>query len=72
MEWITLALSLGDQILKKIPNYDQKKRKDYYEKKSLYTQEKAKTYPERDDDLLLALKEDLYNHLEAFKKEIEG
>ena len=72
MEWITLALSLGDQILKKLPNYDQKKRKDYYEKKSLYTQEKAKTYPERDDDLLLALKEDLYNHLEAFKKEIEG
>lgn len=72
MDWITLALSLGDQILKKIPNYDQKKRNDYYNKKKLYNQEKAKTYPQRDDDLLLSLKEDLFTHLEAFKKEIQG
>jgi hypothetical protein len=72
MDWITLALSLGDQILKKIPNYDQKKRNDYYNKKKLYNQEKAKTYPLRDDDLLLSLKEDLFTHLEAFKKEIQG
>lgn len=72
MEWITLALSLGDQLLKKMPSYDQKKKEDYYEKKTLYTQERAKAYPDRDDDLLLALREDLYNHLEAFKKEIEG
>lgn len=72
MDWIMLALSIGDKLLEKIPSYDQKKRDDYYQKKTLFSQEKAKTYPERDDDLLLSLKEDLYNHLEAFRKEIES
>lgn len=72
MDWVTLALSLGLEIMKKIPNYDQKKRNEYYNKTKQYNQEKAKTYPERDDDLLLSLKEDLFAHLDAFKKEISA
>jgi len=72
MDWIKLALSLGDKLLEKIPNYDQKKRNSYYEKKSLYLSEVSKTYPERDDDLILNLRDDLKAFLEAFNKEIKN
>lgn len=72
MEWITLALSLGDKLLDKLPDYDQRKKDDYYKKKKQYLLERSKNYPQRDDDLLLTLKEDLYNYLDAFRKELEG
>jgi len=71
MDWITLALSLADQTLKKLPDYDQKKKQEYYKKKQAYNQEKSKSYPMRDDDLLLGLKEDLYAFAQAIHNEGE-
>ena len=71
MEWVKLALSFATKLMNKTPDYDQKKRKEFYEKKLSYECEKVKSYPERDDDLILNQKSELQSFLMAFDKEIE-
>ena len=72
MDYFTLAMQLGVELLEKFPSYDQRKKQQFFDKKNLYNQEKAKTYEQRDDDLLLSLKEELGVFLESFLQEIKG
>lgn len=72
MEWLTLALAFGSKLMDKLPDYDQKKRADFYKLKSEYFQLLSAPYEERDDDKILYQKEKLAAFMQAFNKEIEG
>ena len=58
METFLIALTLGQTILDKMPDYPQKKRDLYHKLVREYNSEITKTYPERDDDLIMNLRED--------------
>ncbi len=66
---LELVLSIVDKLLAKTPNYDEKKKKQFYDLKLAYVGESKKTYPERDDDLLMNLRDQLSVWIEAFDKE---
>lgn len=64
-----MLLSFGSKLLDQMPDFDQKKKDQFYNLKTQYQKEKAS--PNRDDDKLLNLKEELETFLEAFHKELE-
>jgi hypothetical protein len=64
-----VALQFGSKLLDKMPNYDQKKREEFFKLKRDYQREKA--HPDRDDDQLLNLKDKLEAFMQAFAKDIE-
>ena len=68
MEWITIAISLVDQILKKMPAYDQRKKEKYYELKKKYILEKNSI--NRDDNLVSIYRDELRLFVESFSNEI--
>lgn len=68
---LELVLSIVDKLLSKTPNYDQKKAKEFYELKLSYVGELKKTYPERDDDLIMNLRDQLGVWIESFDKDME-
>lgn len=67
---LSVSLSIANKLMDKIPNYDQKKRKEFYELNMRYVEEKKRVYPDRDDDLIMNLRDQLTAFLEAFDKEI--
>lgn len=71
MDYFGAALALGNAILDQIPDYDERKRKKYHELSQSYQAEKTKTYPERDDDLLLNLKEEIKSYWEDIVSHLE-
>ena len=71
MDYVAIALTLGDKILDLLPSYDEKLVKRFYEKKSLYLKEIARDYGERDDDLILYLREDLKLMLSTIAKDLD-
>ncbi len=58
METFLIALKLGQSILDKTPNYPESKRSKYHKLIREYNSEITKRYPERDDDLIMNLRED--------------
>lgn len=73
MDFITLVtttISLADKALSLVPNYDQRKKKKFYELKERYENEFRKDYPERDDNLIDHYRNDLLCHIQAFSSEI--
>jgi len=58
MDYFLLALKLGQSILDKLPDYDEKKRQKYHDLVRQYNNEITKDYPERDDDLIMNLREE--------------
>ena len=70
MDWVTISLSLVDQILKKTPDYDERKRKEYYKLKKDYYNEKSSK--DRDDNNVSVYRDELRLFTEVFIKEISG
>ena len=66
---LELVLSIVDKLLAKTPDYDEKKKKQFYDLKLSYTGELKKTYPERDDDLIMNIRDQLSVWIEAFNNE---
>ncbi len=67
---ITTIISIIDKLLDKTPSYDQKKREQWYLLQRLYNEEVKKIYPERDDDLVMNLREQIIIFGSAFDKDI--
>lgn len=67
---VTALLGAFGKALDKLPNYDQKKRKEYYELRLAYLQELQKE--KRDLDLFMNLRDQLKAFLEAFEIDIEA
>lgn len=65
------AISLVDKVIARTPEYPQKKKEEWVTLKNRYNTEKSKTYPERDDDLLMNLKEQVTVFISAFSEEVE-
>ena len=72
MNYLLLALNIGNELMKKIPDYDQKKRQQFFNKTTQLQDEWNKPYDKRDDDLILNLRDELSAFLEAFYKEIKS
>jgi len=72
MNYLLLALNIANEFMKKIPDYDQKKRQQFFNKTTQLQDEWNKPYEKRDDDLILNLREELSTFLEAFYKEIKS
>lgn len=69
-EILGLALSIVDQVMGMLPNYEQKKRKEFYKLKRKYEEELVKDFSERDHDLILTYQSELRDFLKAFQKEL--
>ena len=70
MNMFEIALSFGSKLLGKIPDYDQKKKSQFFKLQDSYNKEKMN--PDRDDDKLLNIKEELAAFLRAFQEEIKS
>lgn len=68
MDWITLTISLVDQILKKMPDYEQRKKEKYFKLKKEYVFEKNSS--NRDDNRMCKLRDELRLFVESFSNEI--
>jgi len=69
VDYFGLALSFGEKLLGHLPNYDQKILKKFHKLKKQYIIEKKKAYPQRDDDKILSLKDELGIYLEEINME---
>jgi len=59
MNAFLIALKLGQTILDKLPDYNQKKGAEYHRLRIAYNNELTKKYPLRDDDYLANLRDDI-------------
>lgn len=66
----TTLLTIADKLLDKSPNYSQKKKEDYVKLKRQYNDELKRDYSDRDDDLVLNLRDELLSYVQAFAREI--
>ena len=69
---VNLLLSVTDKLMDKFPNYDQSKKETYFELKRNYENEKAKEYPNRDDNLVGVHRNRLLRYIAIFDSEISG
>jgi hypothetical protein len=75
MEAVTIsALTLGalqavDSVIDLFPNYDQRKRNEFREKFEEYKFQLSIDidHPDRNDDLLVRLRNSLFEHVQAFE-----
>jgi len=68
---LELALSILDKLLDKIPDYDDRKIKNYYKIKDKFRKEVNRPYSERDDDLILDLRDELIDQMFLTNREIK-
>lgn len=66
---ISAFVSALGKVLDKMPNYDQKKRKEYYELSLAYLQEMKKD--DRDLDLAMNLRDQLKTFVQTFEIDLE-
>lgn len=67
---ITTIISIVNKLLDKTPSYSQTKREQWYLLQRLYNEEVKKMYPDRDDDLVMNLREQVITFAGAFDKDI--
>lgn len=71
MQYLLLAMKLAEQVMDQIPNYDQRKKKQYFNLKQSLDAAWNAPWEQRDDDLILNLQEEMKTFLEAFYEEIK-
>ena len=59
MDWVSLALSIGDKLLDHIPNYEQRKKARYKKIMTIYRAEIAKPFDKRIDDVIANCRDEL-------------
>ena len=69
---IRLLLSITDKLMDRLPNYAQIKKEKYYRLRNIYLTERAKAYPQRDDNLVGIYRYELLEFLRIFEAEIES
>lgn len=71
MQYLFLAMKLAEGFMDQIPNYDQRKKKEYYNLKNRLNDSWNAPWEKRDDDLILNLQEKMKVFLESFYEEIK-
>jgi len=69
-EIVGLLLSVVDGVLKKLPNYEQKKKEQFYKLKKEYEDELKKDFPDRSDERVILLRDELCNFARTFQAEL--
>ena len=64
-------LQVIGKIIDRLPNYPQKKRKQYYKMLEDYEKEMSRDYETRDDNTVGICKNDLERFVKVFNKDIE-
>lgn len=66
-----ILLGVVDKVLSKMPEYDQRKKEEFYDLKKRYEDEKAKDALHRDDLTIDQCYSDLVRFCEIFRDEIQ-
>ena len=69
---INLLLSVTDKLMDKLPDYEQRKKEKFLKMKRRYENEKAKQYPDRDDNLIGVYRDRILRFIAIFNSEISG
>ena len=69
---INLLLSVTDKLMDKLPDYEQRKKEKFLKMKRRYENEKAKQYPDRDDNLIGIYRDRILRFIAIFNSEISG
>ena len=68
---VATLITLTSKILDKTPNYEQKKKEQWSKLCLRYNDEVKKLYPDRDDDLIMNLREQIVIFSASFSEEIK-
>lgn len=68
---ITALLGVTSKLLDKTPDYNQKKKENFFKMKNAYEAELKKEYSQRDDDMIMNLREEIVLFAGSFSKEIK-
>lgn len=71
MDYFLIALKLASQIMSNIPDYDQRKKEKFFNLSRQLEEEWNRPYPDRDDDLILNLRDELGLFIKSFYEEIK-
>lgn len=71
MQYLLIAMKLAESIMDQIPNYEQRKRNQYFKLKTSLNDAWNAPWERRDDDLILNLQEEMKAFLESFYEEIK-
>ena len=69
---VTMLLNVVGKAMDFIPNYDQRKKEEYHTLRTAYENEKKKSYPNRDDNLVGVYRDRLMQFVAIFNNEISG
>ena len=67
---LVLAANIAEKYMESIPNYEQKKKEQFFDAKTRYLNEINKEIMDRDDNLVSIYHDELYIILESFYQEI--
>lgn len=67
---VTALANMTSKVMDKLPDYDQKKKEHFHDLNTRLNAERKKQYPDRDDDLIMNLRDDLVSFCLAFNEEI--
>jgi len=70
IETAGLLFGVVSKFMDKTPNYDQKKKQEYYDLKKEYDEQVKKDFPDRDDELISMLRDELRVLSQVFYEEI--
>lgn len=68
---VELLLSVTGKLLDKLPDYDQRKKEKFNKLQKEYNEEITKEYPQRDDNKLANLRDEIKIFTSTFIKEIQ-
>lgn len=68
---VDLLLSVTGKLLDKLPDYDQRKKEKFYKLQKEYNEEITKEYPQRDDNKIANLRDEIKLFTSTFIKEIQ-
>jgi len=69
---VSMLLSVVSKAMDMIPNYEQRKKKEFFKLMEDYENEKKKAYPARDDNLVGIYRDRLMLFISVFDTEISG
>jgi hypothetical protein len=70
LDTINILLKVTDKLMDRLPNYSQRKKKQYLKLRRLYEKEIQRDYSSRDDNLVDNYRDELLRFIETFSTEI--
>lgn len=71
LDSIKLLLSIASKVMEMLPNYEQKKREEYFNLLKTYEDEMSRDYPLRDDNKVIQYRRALLNFVAVFADELD-